>query len=77
MLARPIVVLVLLASALGSAVAWYAIDEWSSAFAYRAAINPAFFLATSIVVAAVAFVTVAAQSLKAASADPVKSLRHG
>jgi putative ABC transport system permease protein len=76
LLARPIMVLVLIASVLAAVIAWFAIDEWLSTFAYRADINPLIFLAAAIVAAAVAFITVAAQSYRTASADPVDALRH-
>jgi putative ABC transport system permease protein len=76
LLARPIMVLVLIASVLASVIAWFAIDEWLATFAYRVGINPVIFLVSTIVAAVVAFATVAAQSYRAATADPVNALRH-
>ena len=46
-----------------------------TAFAYRAGINPLIFLLAAVAAAAVAFATVAAQSWRTASADPVRTLR--
>jgi putative ABC transport system permease protein len=76
LLARPIMVLVLVASVLAAVISFFAIDEWLSTFAYKAGINPLIFLVAAIVAAVVAFVTVAAQSWRTASADPVNALRH-
>ncbi len=76
LLSRPILILVLIASALASGLAYFAMDEWLSGFAYRAGINPLIFLLAAAAAATVAFTTVALQSFKAASADPVHALRH-
>jgi putative ABC transport system permease protein len=76
LLARPIMILVLIASVLASVASYFAIDEWLTSFAYKAGINPVIFLLALVVAATVAFVTVAMQSWKTASADPVNALRH-
>jgi putative ABC transport system permease protein len=76
LLARRILVIVLVAAALASVVAYFAIDEWLTSFAYRAGINPLIFVLAAAAAAAVAFGTVALQSLKTARADPVQALRH-
>jgi putative ABC transport system permease protein len=57
-------------------LAYFAIDEWLADFAYRASINPLIFLLSAAAAAAVAFTTVALQSLKTARADPVAALRY-
>ncbi len=76
LLARPIMVLVLIASVLAAVASYFAIDEWLTSFAYKAGINPLYFLLALAVAAIVAFVTVALQSWKTASADPVNALRQ-
>jgi putative ABC transport system permease protein len=76
LLARRILVLVLVASLLASVVAYFGIDEWLSGFAYKAGINPIIFILSAAAAAAVAFATVALQSFKTASADPVEALRY-
>jgi putative ABC transport system permease protein len=76
LLSRPVMVLVLVASVLAPVIAWFAIDKWLETFAYRAGINPAIFVITAGVVAVVASATVAAQSYRVASSNPVDSLRH-
>jgi putative ABC transport system permease protein len=76
LLARRILVLVLVAAVLASIASWFAIDEWLAGFAYRADINPLIFLLAAVAAAVVAFATVAAQSWRTASADPVNALRY-
>jgi putative ABC transport system permease protein len=75
LLARRILVLVLVASALAAVAAYFWIDVWLEDFAYRAGVNPLIFLLAAAAAAAVAFATVAAQSWRTAHADPVESLR--
>jgi putative ABC transport system permease protein len=76
LLARRIMAIVLVAAVLASVFSYFAMDEWLTGFAYRAGINPLLFVLAAVSAAAVAFGTVALQSLKTARADPVKALRH-
>jgi putative ABC transport system permease protein len=76
LLSRRILLLVLIASAFAAIISYFAIDEWLTGFAYRAGINPLIFVLAALVAALVAFVTVALQSYKTASADPVEALRQ-
>lgn len=76
LLALRTVGLVPIAAVIASVASWLAINEWLSGFAYRAAVNPLLFLLSAVGVAAVAFATVAAQSWRIASADPVYALRQ-
>jgi putative ABC transport system permease protein len=76
LLARRIMAIVLVAAVLASVFSYFAIDEWLTSFAYRAGINPLIFVLSAAAAAAVAFGTVALQSLKTARADPVEALRH-
>ena len=76
LLSRRILLLVVIASALAAIISYFAIDEWLTGFAYRAGINPLIFVLAALVAAVVAFVTVALQSYKTASADPVNALRE-
>lgn len=76
LLAKGIMILVAVAAVIASVLAYFAIDEWLTGFAYRAGINPFIFVLAAVVAAAVAFATVALQSYKTARADPVEALRH-
>jgi putative ABC transport system permease protein len=76
LLARRILLLVLIASVLAAVMSYFAIDEWLKGFSYRAGINPLIFVLAALVAAIVAFITVALQSYKTATADPVDALRE-
>jgi len=75
LLARRILILVLIAAVLAAIAAYFAIDQWLAGFAYKTAINPLVFVLSAAAAAAIAFATVALQSFKTASADPVQALR--
>jgi putative ABC transport system permease protein len=51
-------------------------SRWLSEFAYRVEIHPLIFVGAGISAIAIAWLTVAFQSIKAAHANPVDSLRH-
>lgn len=67
--------LVLIAILIASPVAWYLMSGWLQQFAYRTNIGWAVFAIASILTILIALVTVSFQAIKAASANPVKSLR--
>ena len=67
--------LVLLALILAVPVAWLAMDSWLQDFAYRIDIPIWAFLAAGALALAIALITVSFQAIKAAIANPVKSLR--
>ena len=68
--------LVALASMLAAPLAYVAMQRWLDGFAYRIEPGPGLFLAVAAGALAVALLTVAGQAFRAASADPVQSLRH-
>jgi putative ABC transport system permease protein len=76
LLSRSTLQLILAGAVLGSAVAYLAIDQWLTGFAYRAGINPLIFAAATALAALVAFTTIALQSSSTARADPADSLRY-
>jgi putative ABC transport system permease protein len=76
LLSRRILLLVLIAAVLATIIAYFAIDRWLAGFAYHTGINPLAFVLAALIAAVVAFATVAAQSYRTASADPVEALRY-
>ena len=58
-----------------SPIAWYAMNYWLADFAYRIQIGLWIFLLAAGVAILIALITVSFQSIKAALANPVKSLR--
>ena len=75
LLARDFLKLVLLAFLIASPVAWYGMNLWLDDFAYRTHIEWWVFALAGTIAVAVAFLTVGFQSVRAALANPVKSLR--
>ena len=75
LLAKDFLKLVLIAIVIGSPLAYYFMQKWLSNFAYRIDIQWWIFALAGIIAAGIAFLTVSFQSVKAALANPVKSLR--
>ena len=75
MISKDFVALVLIAIMKASPVAYWLMNKWLQNFTYRININGWIFLAAGFAVVLIAVVTVSFQSVKAAIANPVKSLR--
>jgi putative ABC transport system permease protein len=67
--------LILIASLIAFPVAWWAMHKWLQGFAYRIDISWWIFLSAVLIAMAIAIVTISFQAIKAAIANPVKSLR--
>lgn len=74
-LGKDFIKLVFIAIVVGSPLAYFCMQSWLNHFAYRIAIHAWIFLAAGISVILIAFLTVSSQAVKAAIANPVKSLR--
>ena len=68
--------LILFGFLLAAPLAWFVMSEWLNEFAYRINLNIWIFFAGLGVTLLIALVTVGYRSLKAATANPVKSLRY-
>jgi putative ABC transport system permease protein len=75
MLSKDFLLLVLIASVIAFPVAWWAMDQWLQDFAYRIDIGWWVFLAAGLAALLIAILTVSFQAIRAALANPVKSLR--
>ncbi len=67
--------LVIIAALIAAPVAWWAMSRWLQNYPYRIAINGWIFFFATIAVLLIALVTVSFQSIKAAVANPIMSLR--
>ncbi|HTE13064.1 MAG TPA: hypothetical protein VK645_18920, partial [Chitinophagaceae bacterium] len=56
-------------------VAWWIMHSWLRNYQYRIKISPWIFIAAGAVALLVALITISFQAIKAAIANPVKSLR--
>ncbi len=75
LLAGDFLKLVLIAIVIASPIAWYYMQRWLADFAYHIDIQWWMFVAAGSAAILIAFVTVSFQSVRAALANPVKSLR--
>lgn len=67
--------LVLVANILAWPIAWYAMRQWLNDFAYRIDMSTDIFILAAVVAFIIAMATISYQALKAATSDPVKSIR--
>ena len=75
MLSKDFLILVALAFLIAVPIAWYIMNGWLEDFAYRANISWWMFGISGFIVIAVSFITISFRAIKAAIANPVKSLR--
>ncbi|MBL7856143.1 MAG: ABC transporter permease [Cyclobacteriaceae bacterium] len=76
MMSGEFIKLITIAIVIAVPVAWYSSAQWLEGFAYRTAINPIVFLYAGGAALVVALMTVSFESIKAALANPVNSLRN-
>ena len=75
LLSKDFLKLVMIAAIIAFPIAWYAMTHWLRDFAYRINIHWWVFVLAAILASLVALITVSFQAIKAAVANPVKSLR--
>jgi len=75
MLSKDFLKLVLIATVIAFPVAWWAMHIWLNDFAYRVDIGWWVFIVAGVAALLIALLTISFQSIKAAIANPVKSLR--
>lgn len=75
LLSKDFLKLVLLAFLIASPLAWWAMNKWLEDFAYRIQITGWVFLLAALLALFITLVTISFQAIRAAMANPVKSLR--
>jgi ABC-type antimicrobial peptide transport system permease subunit len=73
---KEFILLILMAFVVSAPIAWYFMSDWLNQFAYRIDITAWMFVIAILLSLVVAMVTVSFQSIKAALANPVDSLRN-
>lgn len=76
LLSREVVLLILFALAIAFPLAYFGMSAWMNTFPFRATLNLGLFLLAGGIVLVIAFLSVGQQTFRAATADPVKSLRY-
>ena len=75
LLSKDFLKLVLVAIVIASPLAWYLMDRWLQAFAYRVSMPWWVFVLAGLLAIVTALLTISFQSIRAALMNPVKSLR--
>ena len=76
MLSSDFAKLVLLSNIISWPAAYYVMNRWLEGFAYRTALGPWTFVLTGFLTLIIAMLTIGLQSIRAAKANPVDSLRY-
>jgi putative ABC transport system permease protein len=64
-----------MATLLASPLAWYLMSRWLENFAYRIELDPYLLLLSGVLALVIAILTISYQTVKAALANPIHSLR--
>ncbi|WP_420401293.1 FtsX-like permease family protein [Flagellimonas sp.] len=75
LLTKDFLKLVLIAFLIASPIAWWFMDEWLQNYPFKIDLSIWFFLASGLLATLIALLTISAKTIKAASQNPVKSLR--
>ncbi|HEY2721910.1 MAG TPA: FtsX-like permease family protein, partial [Chitinophagaceae bacterium] len=75
LLSKDFLKLIAVAIVIASPLAWWAMNKWLQDFAYRVTIGWTVFVITTFAALAIALITISFQAIRAAVANPVKSLR--
>ncbi|HEV8284635.1 MAG TPA: ABC transporter permease [Chitinophagaceae bacterium] len=75
LLSRNFLLLVAISAIIAFPVAWWAMHKWLQDFAYRISISWWVFILSGLLALIIALITISFQSIRAAVANPVKSLR--
>lgn len=74
-LTRDLIKLVIIAFLIASPIIWFVMNKWLEDFEYRVGIDWWIFVAAGLSAIIIAMITVSIQAIKAAIANPIKSLR--
>ena len=72
---KEFIILIVIAFLIASPIAWYAMHQWLQDYVYRITINWWIFAAGGLTAIIIALLTISFQAIKAAVANPVKSLK--
>ena len=76
LLSKDFVKLVCIALVVAIPISWWVMNSWLNGFAYRIDIGPDIFVMAGLIAILIASMTVGFQSIKAAIANPIESLRN-
>jgi putative ABC transport system permease protein len=76
LLSKDFIKLILIAILIATPLCWWAMNKWLQGFAYRIDIGPVVFIEAGTIALGIALATIAWQSVKAATGNPIQSLRN-
>jgi hypothetical protein len=76
LLCREFFLLVLVSNLIAWPVAYFLMRNWLQSYAYRTSLSVVIFIVAMAIALAVAFFSVSFQAIRAATANPVNSLRY-
>jgi putative ABC transport system permease protein len=75
LLSKDFIMLVLLSCLIASPIAFYFLQNWLQSYSYRINIGPGVFVVASVIAILITLATISFQAIRAAMANPVKSLK--
>lgn len=75
MLSKDFLALIFISAVIALPLAWWSMNHWLQSFAYRITISVWIFVIAGVLASIIALTTISFQAIKAAVANPVKSLR--
>ena len=75
LLSKDFLKLVIISIIIASPLAWFVMNKWLQSFAYRIDISWVYLAITALAAILIALITISYQAIKAATANPVESLR--
>jgi ABC-type antimicrobial peptide transport system permease subunit len=72
---KEFIMLIAIAFVIATPIAWYFMHQWLEDYAYRIDVSWMIFFVSGIIAIVIALLTISFQAIKAALANPVKSLR--
>jgi ABC-type antimicrobial peptide transport system permease subunit len=75
LLSKEFTVLIIIAFIISTPIAWYVMHKWLQNYTYRIPLSASIFIIAIVTSVVIAWITVAHRAIKAAIANPVKSLR--
>ncbi len=76
LLSKEILILVLIANVIAWPIAWYAMREWLSGFAYHVEMSVFTYLLAAVLALVITLITISSQTVKAALTNPATILRN-
>ena len=75
LLSKHFIKLVIIANAIAWPLAWFSVNKWMQDYAYRLPMSWWVFVLAGVIALGIALITVSFLAMKAATANPVESLR--